>query len=148
MYKIDKQQGYTVLQRELYSLSCNNLSWSITCKNTESLCCTPETNTILYSAILQWVIYMHIYIIYTSIFVLCLYHSVMQVIRKALLLAEIWWPRFLLSCGWPSVSPLFSQWIGQENEDVWEFFIGQVWKHDTLIFTLHWLNTSVFFKKD
>ena len=32
--------------RKLQSLSCNKLYWSTICKNTESLCHTPETNVI------------------------------------------------------------------------------------------------------
>ena len=50
IYKIDNQQGPTVKHRELYSISCNNPSWKRILKRiyiTESLCCTPETNTTL-----------------------------------------------------------------------------------------------------
>ena len=46
MYKIDKQQGYIVQHRELQLLFCNNFKWSIIYKNTESLCCPPETDII------------------------------------------------------------------------------------------------------
>ena len=47
MYKIDKQQEYIAQYRELQPLSYNKLQWNINYKNTESLCCTPETNEIL-----------------------------------------------------------------------------------------------------
>jgi len=47
-YKIDKKQVYIVQHRELYPLFCNNIKWSITYKNTESVCCTPETKITLY----------------------------------------------------------------------------------------------------
>ena len=54
MFKIDNQQGPPVQHRELCSVFCNNLNgkriWkridTCTCI-TESLCCTPETNTTL-----------------------------------------------------------------------------------------------------
>ena len=50
MHKIDKQQGPTVEHRELYSISCNKLSWKrILKKNTrkmELLCYTPLTQHI------------------------------------------------------------------------------------------------------
>ena len=51
IYKIDEQQGPTVQHRELYSVHYNNLGKTVkrihtyTCV-TESLCCTPETNTL------------------------------------------------------------------------------------------------------
>ena len=35
---------YAKLKQPLF---CNNLKWSIAYKNIESLCCIPETNTIL-----------------------------------------------------------------------------------------------------
>ena len=41
---MDKQQGFTSLQRELYSVSCNKLN---------GLCYTPETNTVCKSTTLQ-----------------------------------------------------------------------------------------------
>ena len=41
MYKIDKQQRHTVQPRES---ACNDFKRSTSCKNTESLCCTPVTN--------------------------------------------------------------------------------------------------------
>ena len=44
---VDKQQGYIVQHGELQPLSCNNFQWSISCKNVESLCSTPETNIIM-----------------------------------------------------------------------------------------------------
>ena len=51
---LDNQQGPTVEQRELYSMFCNNLNGKRIWKRmdiciciTESLCCTPETNTTL-----------------------------------------------------------------------------------------------------
>ena len=47
MYKINKQEGYIVQHREIQPLFCNKLKWNIIYKNTESLCCTPETNIIL-----------------------------------------------------------------------------------------------------
>ena len=47
MYKIEKQQGYIIQHREIQPLFCDNFKWSIIYKNTESLCCTPETNVIL-----------------------------------------------------------------------------------------------------
>ena len=47
MYKLNKQQGYTVQHHEIEPLFCNNLKWSIIYKNVESLCCTPETNIML-----------------------------------------------------------------------------------------------------
>ena len=65
--RMDKQQGPTVQHRELYSISCNNFNGKVSEKEyrqmdgqiererererdrqiTESLCCTPETNTTL-----------------------------------------------------------------------------------------------------
>ena len=33
--------------RELYPFSCDNLNWKIICENTESLCCTPESNILI-----------------------------------------------------------------------------------------------------
>ena len=52
IFKIDNQQGPTVQHRELCSIFCNNLNRkriqkrTDTCiRITESLCCTPETNT-------------------------------------------------------------------------------------------------------
>ena len=54
IFKIDNQQGPAVQHRELCSILCNNLNgkriWKRidTCVHiTESLCCTPETNTTL-----------------------------------------------------------------------------------------------------
>ena len=49
IYKIDKQQGFTVEHRELYSTSITEKNILILSEIyvTESLCCTPETNTIL-----------------------------------------------------------------------------------------------------
>ena len=47
MYKINKQQGYTIQHKEIQTLSCSNNKLSITYKNIEILCCTSETNTIL-----------------------------------------------------------------------------------------------------
>ena len=54
IFKRDNQQEVTVQHKELCSIFCNNLNgkriWkridTCTCI-TESLCCTPETNTIL-----------------------------------------------------------------------------------------------------
>ena len=52
IYIIDKQEGPTVQHRELYSIFYNNLDGKRIWKRmdicmciTESLCCTPETNT-------------------------------------------------------------------------------------------------------
>ena len=47
-YKIDKKQGYIIQHTELHPLFCNNIKWSVTYKNTKSLCCTPETKITLY----------------------------------------------------------------------------------------------------
>ena len=54
IFKIDNQQGPTVQHRELCSIFCNNLNGKRIWKRldtciciTESLCCTPETNTTL-----------------------------------------------------------------------------------------------------
>ena len=43
MYKIDKKQGYST---GIIATICNNFKWSITYKNTESLCCISETNIV------------------------------------------------------------------------------------------------------
>ena len=52
-YNIDKQQGFTAQHKELYSISVtiyngkeSNAKEHIYVYITESLCCTPETNTI------------------------------------------------------------------------------------------------------
>ena len=42
MYKIDKQQRYSVQHRKIQPL----FKWSIIYKNIESLCCIPEINII------------------------------------------------------------------------------------------------------
>ena len=52
IYKIDNQEGPTVQHRELYSVFCDNLYEKrilkrLSIRITESLCCTPETNTTL-----------------------------------------------------------------------------------------------------
>ena len=47
IYKTDKQQGYTVQHREFYPVPYHKIQWNITCKYSESLCCIPDTNTIL-----------------------------------------------------------------------------------------------------
>ena len=52
IYKIDNQQRPTVEHRELYSIFWDNLYQKRILKRmdiciTESLCCTPETNTTL-----------------------------------------------------------------------------------------------------
>ena len=48
IYKIDKQQGFTIQHREVYSIFCNNLNGKESEKQrTKSLFCTSETNTIL-----------------------------------------------------------------------------------------------------
>ena len=54
IFKLDNQQGPTVQHRELCSIFCNNLIGKRIWKRihiciciTESLCCTPETNTTL-----------------------------------------------------------------------------------------------------
>ena len=46
MHKLNKYQEYTVQYGEI-QLLFNNFKWSICYKNIESLCCVPETNTIL-----------------------------------------------------------------------------------------------------
>ena len=46
MHKIDKQQGYIAQHRKIQPLFCNNFKGSIIYKNTESLCCIPEINTV------------------------------------------------------------------------------------------------------
>ena len=46
MYKIDKQQGYIVKHSGSKPLFSSNFKWSIIYKNIESLCHTPETNTV------------------------------------------------------------------------------------------------------
>ena len=50
-HMVDKKQRFTVQHRELYPISCTNIQWNIICKTnktkTKSLCCTPETNTVL-----------------------------------------------------------------------------------------------------
>ena len=48
MYKINKQHRYNVQHREIQPLFCNNFKWSISYKNIESLCCTPDISIILY----------------------------------------------------------------------------------------------------
>ena len=40
-----RPQGLTVQHGELHPLSSNHLKWGRICKNTESLCCTTETDT-------------------------------------------------------------------------------------------------------
>ena len=42
MYKIGKVQEY-IVQQGIQPIFYNNYKWSITFKNCESLCCTPET---------------------------------------------------------------------------------------------------------
>ena len=60
VFKINNQPGSTVQHRELCSIFCNNLNgkriWkrmNICVCTTESICCTPETNTTFWSTILQ-----------------------------------------------------------------------------------------------
>ena len=48
MCKVDKQQGYIGQNKEINQLFCNNFKWSIIYKNIESLCCTSETNIVLW----------------------------------------------------------------------------------------------------
>lgn len=47
MYKKDKQQGYIIKYREIQPLLSSNFKWSITYKNIELLCCTPEMKRVL-----------------------------------------------------------------------------------------------------
>ena len=47
MYKINKQQGYIAQPREIQPLFSNSFKWSISYKNIELLCCTPETNILI-----------------------------------------------------------------------------------------------------
>ena len=47
IYNINKHQKYIVQHREIQQLFCNDFKWSMTYKNIESLCGTPETNKIL-----------------------------------------------------------------------------------------------------
>ena len=46
MYKIDKQQGHIVQQKDVCSLFCNNFKWNIIHKITELFCCISETNSV------------------------------------------------------------------------------------------------------
>ena len=60
VYKIDKQQGFTVQHRELYSISCNNIMEKnlksctyMYIYETEPPYCMPETDKYCKSSILQ-----------------------------------------------------------------------------------------------
>ena len=42
MYKTDKEQRYTVQQKEAQPLFCNNFKGNTIYKNTQSLCCNQK----------------------------------------------------------------------------------------------------------
>ena len=42
MYKINKKQGYSIQQREIWPVFCNTVKQSILHKNIQSLCCITK----------------------------------------------------------------------------------------------------------